>query len=131
MKEILPEVIKECVTCKTMRKTPDRPKVALPKACQPNEILSIDLKEMRDKNPTVHVLFITDECTRYTRGQVIKSKQPQEVIKAIETNWILQGPGWSSKGFYSDRGTEFCNALMKEYTRKLGLSHRTTPSFSP
>ena len=59
-----------------MRKTPDRPKVALPKASQPNEILPIDLKEMRDENPTVHVLFITDECTRYTRGQVIKSKQP-------------------------------------------------------
>ena len=28
VKEILSEVIKECVTCKTMRKTPDRPKVA-------------------------------------------------------------------------------------------------------
>ena len=54
-------MIKECVMCKTMRKTPDRPKVALPKASQPKEILSIDLKEMRDENPTVHVLFITDK----------------------------------------------------------------------
>ena len=59
---------------------------------------------MREEN--IYILFITDECTRYTRGQVIKSKQPQEVIKAIETNWILRGPGWPSGGFYSDRGTE-------------------------
>ena len=84
---------------------------------------------MRDES--LYVIFITDECTRYTRGQVINSKQPKEVIKAIETNWILRGPGWPSKGFYSDRGTEFCNALTKEYPRKLRLSHRTTPSFSP
>ena len=55
----------ECVTCKTMRKTQDRPKVALPKASQPNKILSIDLKEMREEN--TYNLFITDECTRYTR----------------------------------------------------------------
>ena len=80
---------------------------------------------------SLYVLFITDECTRYTREQVIKSKQPKEVIEAIETNWVLRGPGWPSKGFYSDKGTEFCNSLMTEYTRKLGLSHRTTPSFSP
>ena len=101
VKEILLEVINECLTCKTMRKTPDRPKVALTKASQPNEILSIDLKEMRVEN--IYILFITDKCTRYTRGQVIQSKQPQEVIKAIETNWILRGPGWLSRGFYSDR----------------------------
>ena len=78
-----------------------------------------------------NALFITDECTRYTRGQGIKSKQPKEVTEAIEDNWVRKGPGWPSKGFYSYRGTDFCNSLMKEYSRKLGLSHRTTPSFSP
>ena len=50
---------------------------------------------------------------------MIKTKQPKEVIKAIEANWILKGPGWPSKGFFSDQGSEFCNALMKEYTKKL------------
>ena len=83
------------------------------------------------RNENVYVLFITDECTRYTRGQVIKSKQPKEVTEAIEDNWVRKGPGWPSKGFYSYRGTDFCNSLMKEYSRKLGLSHRITPSFSP
>ena len=91
VRELLSEVIQECVTCKTMRKTPDRLKVALPKASQPNEVLSIDLKEMRDEG--LYVLFITDECTRYTRGQIIKSKQPKEVIEAIEANWVLRSPG--------------------------------------
>ena len=53
------------------------------------------------------------------------------IVNAIEKNWILRGPGYPSKGFFSDRGTEFCNAMMKEYVRKLGLTHKTTPSFSP
>ena len=112
-----------------MEKTLDRPKVSLAKASQPNEILSIDLKEIKADN--LHILFITDKCTRYTRGQVIKTKQPRDVIQAIETNWVLQCPGWPSKGFFSDQGGEFCNSLMKEYTRKIGVSHKTTPSFSP
>ena len=34
VKEILSEVIKEYVMCKTMRKTPDRPEVALPNSLQ-------------------------------------------------------------------------------------------------
>ena len=34
--KILSEVTRESVTCKTMKRTPDRPKVALPKAFQSN-----------------------------------------------------------------------------------------------
>ena len=83
------------------------------------------------RNENVYVLFITDECTRYTRGQVIKSKQPKEVTETIKNNVVRKGPGWPSKGFYSYRGTDFCNSLMKEYSKKLGLSQRTTLSFSP
>ena len=44
------------------------------------------------RNENVYLLFITDECTRYTRGQVIKSKQPKEVTEAIEDNWVRKGP---------------------------------------
>ena len=39
IKQILSEVIKECVTCRRMRRTPDKPRVSLPKVSQPNEIL--------------------------------------------------------------------------------------------
>ena len=51
------------------------------------------------------------------------------MTEAIEDNWVRKGPGWPSKGFYSYRGTDFCNSLMKEYSKKLGLSQRTTPHF--
>ena len=30
VKGLLPDVVKKCMTCKTMRKTPGKPKVALP-----------------------------------------------------------------------------------------------------
>lgn len=129
IKPIISEIIARCVTCNRMRKLADKPKASLPKATKPNEIISIDLKEMT--NEKCFILFITDEFTRYTRGEVIKNKTPQEVVSPIERNWILRGPGYPSKGFFSDRGTEFCNSLMKEYVRKLGLTHKTTLSFSP
>ena len=129
IKSLLSEIIAKCGTCNRMRKPSDKPKVSLPKASKPNEVVSIDLKEMT--NEACYILFFTDEFTRYTRGEVIKNKTPREVVNAIEKNWILRGPGYPSKGFFSDRGTEFCNAMMKEYVRKLGLTHKTTPSFSP
>ena len=79
-----------------MRRTPDRPKVALPKASQPNEILSIDLKEMKDDN--LHILFITDEFTRYTRGQVIKTKQPEMSYKPLKPTGSYKVQGGQAKG---------------------------------
>ena len=75
--------------------------------------------------------MISAQDTRYTIGQVIKTKQPKEGIEVIESNWALSGPGWPCKGFFSNRSTELCNNLMKDYTAKLGISHKTTPSFSP
>ena len=83
------------MTCKTMRKTPDRPKVALPKASQPNEILLNDFKEMRDES--LYVLFITEEYTRYTRGQIMESKQPKEVIKPSKPIGSYEAHGGPAK----------------------------------
>ena len=66
-----------------MRKTPEKPKIALPKASQ---LIEVDWKEMRDEGV-------------YERASN-QDQTPKEVIEAIESNWVL-------RGFFSDRGTEF------------------------
>ena len=127
--KIISEVVKNCPTCNKFKKTSDRPKVSMPKANDTNQIVAIDLKEMRDDN--CYILYLVCEFSKFTRGQVINNKTPEAVIKAIEENWIQKGPGYPSIGFFSDRGTEFVNALMAEYTRKVGCNQKTTPAFSP
>ena len=91
-------------------------------------MVSLDLKEMRDDGK--HILYMVDEFSRYTRAELIKSKDPLAVIKAIEDSWIHRGPGWLAKGFFSDRGGEFANKEMKKYARKLGITLRITPSYA-
>ena len=127
--KIISEVINKCQTCNKFKKTSDKPKVSMPKANDTNQIVAIDLKEMRDDN--CYILYLVCEFSKFTRGQVIKNKTPEAVIQAIEENWIQKGPGYPSIGFFSDRGTEFVNALMAEYTRKTGCNQKTTPAFSP
>ena len=127
--KLISDCIERCPTCNKFRKGAEKPKVSLPKASDSNQVVSIDLKEMREEG--VYILYMVDECTKFTRGEVIPNKTPMAVIEAIERNWIRLGPGYPSVGFFSDRGTEFCNRLMQEWTRKTGISHRTTPAFSP
>ena len=126
---LISECIERCPTCTKFRKGAERPKVSLPKASDVNEVVSIDLKEMREEG--VYILYMVDEFTKFTRGEVIKNKTPSAVIEALERNWIRLGPGYPSRGFFSDRGTEFCNKLVQEWTRKTGTSSRSTPAFSP
>ena len=121
----------------------------MPKASDSNQVISIDLKffnKIKNKNNNsvsisdnpkdliserIYVLYLVDEFTKFTRGQVIKDKTPRSVIEGIEENWIRRGPGWPTIGFFSDQGTEFCNEMLREYVKKVGCSHRSTPAFSP
>ena len=49
-KRAIVDVVSSCKVCQKFRKTRDFPKVGLPKAHDTNEVVSLDLKEMRDKN---------------------------------------------------------------------------------
>lgn len=128
-KELITEVVKECPTCRKYAKTRDFPKVGLRKASDINEVVSLDLKEMRNRGK--YILFMVCEYSKYIRGEVINNKEPETIIKAIEKNWIHKGPGYPSRGFFSDKGKEFDNQIMKEYASRLGLTLRTTPAYSP
>ena len=110
-------------------RTKDNPKVGMPKAGDTNEVVSLDLKEMRDDDK--YILYLVDEFSRFTRAEVVPSKEAPVVLKALEDAWVHRGPGWPSKGFFSDRGGEFDNKDMQEYARKVGITLRMTPSYSP
>ena len=44
----------------------DKPKVSMPKASDTNQIVAIDLKEMRDDK--CYILYLVCEFSKYTRG---------------------------------------------------------------
>ena len=128
-KKYIADVVGKCITCRRYMKTKDNPKVGMPKAGDTNEVVSLDLKEMSDDDK--YILYLVDEFSRFTRAEVLPSKEAPVVLKALEDSWVHRGPSWPSRGFFSDRGGEFDNKDMQEYARKVGITLRMTPSYSP
>ena len=115
--------------CRRFKKTPPRPKVAMPKANSTNEVVSVDLKERRDFKK--EILYMCDEFSGFLVAEVIDNKLPESVMKAFNKRWVRQGPGVPSKGIFADNGGEFKNPKMKEAAAKYGISLRLTAAHSP
>ena len=128
-RKIIKDVCDKCNICNFFRKTRPRPTVAMAKANTPNEVVSLDLKEMREHK--CHILYCVDKFSGYIKAAVIKNKEPETVLKALTRIWVREGPGHPSKGWFSDNGGEFRNAIMMEAAAKLGLRIFLTAGNSP
>merc|ERR1712002_1394481 len=120
------EVVQDCRICQKFSKSMVKPKIALPVATSFNEIVTLDLKQFRDK----YVLWCVDSCTRFIQGKMLLDKQADTVINAINDCWNLPF-GIPSVGYYTDNGTEFKNIKMEELISKLGISISYGPAYSP
>ena len=123
------DVVQTCNICNMFKKTPPRPRVAMPKAETTNEVVSMDLKERRQEGK--HILYIMDEFSSWMAAKVIKDKKPETIMKYFDKKWIQEGPGIPTKGVFSDNGGEFRNDALKEMAGKLGLRIFLTAGNSP
>ena len=80
-RQILKKVVGICNLCRQFKKTPPRPRVAMPKAVSVNEVVSLDLKEKRECKK--HILYGICEFSSFMFGEVIKDKNPSTIIKAF------------------------------------------------
>ena len=129
VRKTIKDVVTSCNICLRFKKTPPRPRVALPKALTTNEVVSVDLKERR--NLKKQILYICDEFSGYMAAVVLNNKLPENVIKAFHKAWVREGPGIPARGVFADNGGEFKNPEMKEVAAKYGLSLTLTAANSP
>ena len=129
IKDTIKNVVDTCNVCKRFKKTPARPKVALPKANTTNEVVSVDLKERRDLGK--YILYICDEFSGYMMAEVVNDKLPETIMKAFNKRWVRDGPGIPLRGIFADNGGEFKNPVMKQVASKYGISLRLTAANSP
>ena len=87
----LEKIFTNCRICKKYRKKSKRPTVALPKANDLNECVSVDLKPVasitnnsKDKR---QIVYMVDEASRYTKGEISKSKEPEDVVEVLINEW--------------------------------------------
>ena len=122
---MLDKIINKCEGCILRKKTPDRPSVALPRANDFNEILTMDLKIWKGK----YILYMIDMFSRYTVATVIPRKKPNEVVDSIFKHWVkyFGVPGC----IMTDNGGEFTGEEIRRVTSYLNVYKDTTAAEAP
>ena len=88
-RKIIHEVIKRCNTCQMKTKSQPRPKLSFMKARSPNDVVTLDLKQLNYHGKQKYVLWMICEFSRLAVGKVLKNKESKEVLKAIKEGWIF------------------------------------------
>ena len=122
---MLDKIIDNCEGCIMKKKTPARPSVALPRATDFNEILSMDLKIWEGK----YILYMIDSFSRYTVATVITRKRPNDVVDAIFKHWVKYFG--VPHTVMTDNGGEFTGEEMRNVTSYLNVYKDTTGAEAP
>ena len=109
-KKRVEKVVEDCEGCKLNRKSAPRPKTALPRVFDTNQVISWDLKQVKTK----YILWMIDTFSRFAKGVVISNKKAETVVKSMYYDWICV-LGFPSSGFWADNGKEFQNKEMSEF----------------
>ena len=86
IRKAIKDVTQSCTVCKLFRKTPPRPRVAMPKAYTNNEVVSMDLAERRQHGK--YILYVMDELSGWMVGKVIGDKKPETIIRNVNKRCI-------------------------------------------
>ena len=114
-----------CNTCLKYKKPALRPVVGLSLAKDFNEVVAMDLKDIRGKK----ILHMIDHATRYAAAAVVKSKEKGEIVDKIFRHWIalFEPP----RKILCDNGGEFNNELMRNLGEMLNIELRSTAVEAP
>ena len=108
--------------------------VALPKALDFGEVVSIDLKPLAsltgNEKEDRQTVYCVDEFLRFTSAGIAKSKHAEDVMKVLLKVWCFRY-GYPTKAFLADNGTEFSNKEVAALVKRIDIKLKLGPSYSP
>ena len=125
------KIEKTCDACVKSKQRKPLPKSAIPRVDNPNEIVTLDLKQCDDRFgvKNKYICYMIDMHSRLTRADFIRDKKPETIVECIMTHWVsifgVMG------GIHSDIGGEMSNSILDDVAHKLGVKLTTTSSYSP
>ena len=118
--DLVNEIGEKCTVCLKYTKAPLKSVVGFSLSRDFNAVISVDLKEING----FEILHLIDHATSYSAATIVKSKQKEEIVKAIFKIWItLFGP---PNEILSDNGGEFNNDILRDFSDQLNILIRTT-----
>ena len=132
MKKSLQKYIDKCITCKLNkgRPHPRPPLRKFPIPERPYQTVSMDLigplKVTARGNR--YILVVTDFLTRYVSVKPLHNKSANTVAEKL---WEIFCETGSPDIMYSDSGSEFRNAILKEMTKNFKIKHHRVAVYHP
>ena len=122
-------VVESCEVCAKFGKKPSHPVVALPLAENFNEVVSIDLHEVRDAPGKRYYIHVIDLFSRFSQGEFISDKHAETIVNSLNKLWCFNF-GTPDK-ILTDNGREFDNDIFRQNSEFLDIELLTTPAESP
>ena len=119
------EIKEKYNVCFKYKKAPLKPVVVFLLSQDFNDVISMDLKE----NNGFKILHLIDHATCYSAATIVKTKQKEEIVKAIFKICITLFCAHNE--MLSDNGGEFNNDLLHDLSDQLNVFIRTNPGESP
>ena len=124
--------IHKCLRCQEVKgKRPSpAPLQNLPICESPNERVHIDLfGPLKSHNGNKYILVMTDAFTKMAELAAIEDKKADTVARAFFERWICRYS--VPKTIVSDNGREFCNQVIDDLCKRMGIKHSTTSAYHP
>ena len=120
----------DCEDCRKNDKRKPRPKIALPRASKPNEVVSLDLKEFESGEHS-YILYAVDLFSRLTVATFIPNKRADTVAEGVLKIWISQPGLGPMDTLHTDRGSEFLNEILTKVAEYLQIKQTSTAAYTP
>ena len=75
-----------------------------------------------------YILWMICSFTRFIKGVVVKDKEAETIINAIQNGWNLNF-GFPSRRYFADNGLEFQNEKMSEMANELNMKISFGPPY--
>ena len=130
LSKTLESIAKICEACNRSRKRVPRPKFSMPRVSQPNEIVTMDLKEYDLNSPKrKYICYFIDMFSRFTMAEFIPDKKADTIVNLLMNLWVRSNG--MMEGLHSDIGGEMSNEILEDVAANLGVKVTTTSSYSP
>ena len=123
--EIISDLPSKCEICVRYKKVQPKPVVGFPLASHFNEVVAMDIKELKG----VKILHMIDHATRYSVAAILKNKESKEIISVVFRYWISYFG--APKSFLTDNGREFNNQEFRDMSQNMNIVVKTTAAQSP
>ena len=126
--KVLVEKLAECSVCQLNDTRKPRPKVALPRANKPNQVVSLDLKDFGSAEQS-YILYAVDLFSRLTVATFIPNKKAETVAEGVLKIWISQPGLGPMEILHTDRGNEFLNQILTKLAEYLQIKQTSTAAY--